>query len=416
VNSKLPVTIGKEAIPSLIDYCKSKKIHRFYLVADQNTYPALGKTLEKALTDDGFDVKTTVLTGQEVIADEHYITQVLLHADGEDRVYLAVGSGTITDIVRFASHRTKSRFISMPTAPSVDGFTSGGAPLVIGGLKQTVYAQPPIAVFADLNTLCAAPRPMIASGYGDMLGKCTSLADWKLGHLVRDEPYDEEIAQRARVALENCTGHVKEIGSSIAEGIRRLMDGLIESGLCMLDFSSSHPASGAEHHISHVVEMTLLREDRPAILHGAKVGVGSIMMARLYEQISSMTRERVIEGLNATSMPDREEEIQRIRAAFPELQEQIIAEQASFLDLPKEAYDGLKEKITSRWTEIRDIAASVPPSQELTRQLREVGGAVDMESLGLNTEEVAFALEHAHYLRNRFTVIKLSRMLGIQLG
>jgi glycerol-1-phosphate dehydrogenase [NAD(P)+] len=271
-----------------------------------------------------------------------------------------------------------------------------------------------MAVFADLDTLCKAPRPMIASGHGDMLGKCTSLADWKLGHLLRDESYDEAIAQRARVALENCMGHVEEIGTSMAEGIRRLMDGLIESGLCMLDFGSSHPASGAEHHISHVVEMTLLREGRPAILHGAKVGVASIMMAKLYEQIRSLTREQVIERLNETTMPGREEEIQRIRAAFPELQEQIIAEQASFLDMSEEAYDGLRQKITDRWTEIQDIAAPVPSSQELTRQLREVGGAVDMKNLGLATEEVAFALEHAHYLRNRFTVIKLSRMLGIQ--
>ena len=110
--------------------------------------------------------------------------QVLVRADRENRTYLAVGSGTITDITRFASHRTKADFISIPTAPSVDGYTSPSASLVIERLKQTVIAQPPIAIFADLPTLCAAPRPMIAAGFGDMLGKYTSLADWQLGHSV----------------------------------------------------------------------------------------------------------------------------------------------------------------------------------------------------------------------------------------
>jgi len=51
-------------------------------------------------------------------------------------------------------------------------------------MKQTISARSRIAIFADLPTLCAAPRAMIAAGFGDMLGKFTALADWRLGHLV----------------------------------------------------------------------------------------------------------------------------------------------------------------------------------------------------------------------------------------
>jgi hypothetical protein len=46
--------------------------------------------------------------------------------------------------------------------------------------------------------------------------------------------------------------------------------------------------------------------------------------------------------------------------------------------------------------------------------LREVGGPVNAHLIGLEGEEVRLGLEYSHYLRNRFTVIKLSRIIGIQ--
>jgi glycerol-1-phosphate dehydrogenase [NAD(P)+] len=413
VVTNLPVYIEKDIMPTLIHYCESNHMDQFALVADENTYAASGEAVEEALTRHGFDVQTIILTGEEIIADEYYIMQVLLRANRQDRVYLAVGSGTITDIVRFVSHRTKTSFLSVPTAPSVDGFTSRGAPLVIGRFKQTIYTQSPLAVFADLNTLCAAPRPMIAAGFGDMLGKYTALADWKLGHLLWDEPYSDPIAQRAWNALQKCVGHSQEISSASPEGIHSLLEGLIESGLCMLDFGQSHPASGAEHYLSHYWELKLLQENRPAILHGAKVGIACVLVARFYEKIRQLSQEQAMELLKATSMPDREQEVQRIRSVYGAIAERVIAEQAPYLDISEDAYGLLKQKVIDHWGEIQEIAANVPTSEELADLLRQVDGPTDAGMIGLNEEEVALAIEYSHYLRHRFTVIKLSRILGI---
>ena len=165
MGERLPVTIGNHVVWELIRYCKQRALEDFLLVADENTYTALGEMLEGILKDQGYDVITIVLKGEEVIADEHHLVRVLLNTDGKERMFLAVGSGTITDITRFVSHRSGREFISLPTAPSVDGFTSIGAPLVVGGLKQTIICQPPSAVFADLPTLAEAPRRLIAAGF-----------------------------------------------------------------------------------------------------------------------------------------------------------------------------------------------------------------------------------------------------------
>jgi glycerol-1-phosphate dehydrogenase [NAD(P)+] len=414
LETDLPIYIGPDAIPNLIGYCESRHLDRFTIVADQNTYPVLAKSVEQALKSHGFGVNTVILTGQEIIADEYYIMQVLLQADRTERTYLAVGSGTITDIVRIVSHRTRTSFISIPTAPSVDGFTSSTCSLVIGRLKKTVGAQPPAAIFADLPTLCSAPRPMIAAGFGDILGKYTSLADWNLGHLLWDEPFNEQAAQRTERALQGCVGDAPEIGQGSEEGIRSLIQGLCESGLSMAEAGSSRPAAGAEHYLSHFLELKLLRENRPAILHGAKVGVACILMAGYYERIRQLTRPQVAERLEAATLPDRAQEIRRIQAAYPSIADQVIAEQAPFLEMSEQAIRLLKYKIVDCWEVILEIASTVPSARELGDMLRQVGGAVDARTLGLSDEEVAQGMEYSHYFRNRFTVLKLSRIIRIQ--
>ena len=370
ISTSIHIQIENKIIPKLVQYCADNQLDQFMLVADQNTYPVLGQAVEEALKGQGWDVKRVILTGEEVVPDERFIMQVLVQADTLDRTYLAVGSGVITDITRFVSHRTKASFISVPTAPSVDGYTSIGAPLVIGGLKQTIISQPPVAVLADLPTWCAAPKEMIASGFGDMLGKYTSVADWQLGHLLWDETYDAEIARRARQAVQGCTDYAAEIGRASEEGIRILMDGLIESGLCIMEFGDSSPASGMEHHISHHLEMKIVWQKQPAVLHGAKVGVATIIAANYYEQVKQLASQQVKERLDAVILPKREKEVQCIQAVYAPITERVIAAQAPFLDMSERDYEALKQKTIDRWPQIQEIAATVPTAQEMTDWLR----------------------------------------------
>ena len=347
----------------------------------------------------------------QLIADAQHILRVLVEMDRQERTFIAVGSGTITDISRFVSHRTRNRFIAMPTAPSVDGFASIGAPLIIGGVKTTVISHAPQAIFADINVLATAPRAMIAAGFGDMLGKITSIADWGLGCLLWDEPYDEAIAERTLQAAQLCIDQATEIGAGTPDGIHILMEALIESGYCMLDFGSSRPASGSEHHYSHVWEMKLLREHRPAILHGAKVGVATVLVARVYESIRQLSRQAAADLLEASELPDRAQEIERIRTAYGNLADEIMQEQVPFLNLSAAAYATLKRKILDHWPEIQAIAAQVPTAQAFTALLQQVHGPTTVQALGLSADEQTLVEQNAHYLRNRFTVRKLDKVL-----
>lgn len=409
----ISIYVGEEATTHLLTYLDQQKLDKVLVIADTNTWTVLGDAVRSMLKGAGKDVRSVLLNDPEVVPDEETIFQVLYQAEAEERALLAVGTGTITDITRFCAHRTGRPFLSMPTAPSVDGFTSPSCSLSIKRVKTTVPAKPPQAIFADLDVLRSAPRAMIAAGFGDILGKTIALADWKLGHLVWDEPYSEKIAARVRKTWESTMAEAEAIGAGEPAAIHRLMDGLSDSGLCMLAFGNSRPAAGIEHYMSHFLEMKLLREGRPAVLHGAKVALCSVYAAEQYELVKGIDRVRAEQMLRDSRLQDREKDVQTIRRAFPDIAEKVIVEMSPFLNLTEEEYENLKAWILRHWDEIHELAQQVPTAEELRALIRAAGGAVTPEELGLSQEELREALAWAHFFRNRFSVTKLVRILGL---
>jgi glycerol-1-phosphate dehydrogenase [NAD(P)+] len=288
------------------------------------------------------------------------------------------------------------------------------SPLVVRGFKQTVSAQLPIAIFADLQTLCAAPSDMVAAGFGDILGKYTCLADWRLAHLLWDAPYDDCAARLTRESLERVAAHASDIGSKGPSAVKILMESLVASGLSMARVGSSRPASGSEHHLSHFWEMQLLQQGRVPILHGAKVGAGAVLMAREYERIRDMRREDAIRRLEESTILDRMRQKEEIEKAYGPIARATMESHKPFLDISPQRFEALKRDIAEHWTEIQQIAATVPPASVLCRLLREAGGEPDPRALGLTQDQVLTALRVAHYIRNRFTVRKLQLALGME--
>jgi glycerol-1-phosphate dehydrogenase [NAD(P)+] len=295
----------------------------------------------------------------------------------------------------------------------VDGFTSIGAPLVIGGTKRSYLCHGPAALFADLPTLCAAPAPMIAAGFGDLLGKLLSIADWKLGHLLWDEPFDQQIYDRSMQAALKCARHAAEIGQATGQAVRILMEGLIESGFCMLDFGNSNPASGAEHHLSHYWELKMLEEGRPATLHGTKVGVASLITAGWYQALRGLEKAEVERRLAEARLPDPQETVSSLHTHFGPAAGQIITEQRAFIYMDEAEQARLKERILDSWDGMLEIASAVPAPARLAEWLRLAGAPVTPRETGLGEGEVQSGIEYSHFLRKRFTIKKLRRWLGI---
>jgi len=344
------------------------------IVADISTMKAAGARLTELLTAAGLEVTSCEVTPDEngdVVADEKALVQVLLETGKKNDVMVAVGSGTIHDITRFCSATLNIPFISIPTAPSVDGFTSLGAPLIVRGVKKTFQMTSPIAVFADIDVLKKAPKEMIAAGVGDMIAKYTSLADWKFERYIADAPYCELSAELTQLALDECVTSIEKIAKAEDEGITILIESLIKSGIAMLVFGQSHPASGGEHHLSHYWEMDLLKNNRPQVLHGAKVGVTTILLSSIYKR----------EFLNELDNILRNDTIQ-------------------------EKHDKVLENLRVNKDKIDVIIQAIPDPESTIRLMQNLGGPVLPNELGISESLVNDSLKQAHHLRDRYTVLK----------
>lgn len=280
--------IEPNAYQEIPSYLNEQGIQKFLLVMDENTRRVAGDQLHTYLNQEGFASTQCILTPNEigdVVADERTIVQLLLAVSESTQAILAVGSGTIHDIVRFVTHKMSKRFISVPTAASVDGYASAGAPIIVHGVKQTFQAIAPEAIFADLTVLAKAPRSMTAAGFADMMGKFTSLADWTFSSRIAGEPFCPFAYKMTKQALTECIDHIQEIAEGTETGTRLLFEALTRSGWSMLAIGHSRPASGGEHHLSHHWEMAYLEQKRPQLLHGAKVGVASVLIAGIYRNL-----------------------------------------------------------------------------------------------------------------------------------
>ncbi|MBW8349483.1 sn-glycerol-1-phosphate dehydrogenase [Bacillus sp. IITD106] len=352
--------IGTNAFAKCSSFLIEKEFKRVLLVADENTYEAAGENLAESLRNVNLEYSVCIIQANkigDVVADEVSIVQALIEIDEHVDALLAVGSGTIHDITRFCSAKTGKPFISIPTAASVDGFTSLGAPLIVRGVKKTFQTVSPIALFADIHVLMKAPKEMTAAGFGDMLAKYTSLADWSFGRLIVDEPYCPLAASLTKEALDHCVKHVDQIAAGDEEGIRILLASLIQSGLAMLLFGQSHPASGGEHHLSHYWEMEFLQNNRRQVLHGAKVGVSSVLLANLYHNWFAPGELLPLEQKD---------------------QSEIVA----------------------------DIVSTIPNADQMRTLIQKVGGPTTPKELGISEELINRSLKEAHLLRDRFTMLK----------
>lgn len=351
------IEIDEGALNKLPDFLLFHSFHNPAIVADQNTYEAAGNEICEQLSSQEIQYDYHILEGNQhgqIIADEPTLIQLFTAISADTEVLVAVGSGTIHDIVRFVSFKMNKPFISVPTAASVDGFTSRGAPLILKGVKQTVQTSSPIAVFADLAVLAEAPAEMTAAGFGDILGKYTSLLDWHISHLVGGEPFCQSAADMTKNALETCILHLEDIADRNPRGMRVLMNALIGSGLVMLVLGYSRPASGAEHHLSHYWEMEWLRKNKRQLLHGSKVGVATVIITDLYKKV--------------------------LRKTLPE-------------------FSNDEQKLS----EIQKKLDCLPDSESLRKFLKTVGGPSTPKEIGIQDELLERSLNEAHHLRKRCT-------------
>lgn len=303
------IRVGSGVMQELSGILRDLGASHIFLVADNYTYEAAGRQVEQLLDQAGLAYHKRVFqTETPLVPNEYALGSVLAAMTSQDDMLLAVGSGTLNDVTKYVSARTGIPYVIAATAPSMDGYASTVAPTILDGFKTTLPAVYPAAIVADVDILKDAPMPMLTAGFGDIIGKFTSLADWRLSHQLNGEYYCPEVAGVIEAAVETCAANAQALAQREPQAIQAVTEALILSGLAMGMVGVSRPASGAEHQMAHYWEMDALRRGEEHPLHGNAVGVGTVLAASLYE----MAAEYLPQGFAA---PDKGQILACLQAA-----------------------------------------------------------------------------------------------------
>ena len=385
------VIIGSNAIAGLGDITGEYK--SVLLVADENTYGAAGKATEAALA--GKVKGKVIFPGNTVlIPNEDAIAKVNENMAGVDLV-VGIGSGVIQDLCKYVSFFSGVPYFVVATAPSMDGYASTGAAMILEGMKVTVAAKVPEAIIADTKVLKDAPMEMIRAGYGDIVGKFSALNDWRLSHVVNGEYLCPFIYDLTMQMVEKTLLLAAGLEKREEESVGVLMEALVAVGIAMSFAGSSRPASGSEHHLSHFFEITGIVRGEEYFPHGIDVAYSTVITAAL--------REKLLEE----SWPDtqfrlpRAEYEERVRGIYGPVADGCIALQDKVGLYNKDMVSVYKAKES----EIRAVLAQMPKAAEIEKMLAAAG--LDMQEFyGLySKEKIRDAIAYGKELKDRYTAL-----------
>ncbi len=248
---------------------------RVHLVTGPNVYSRFYPRLKAALEGAGFELSYSIADDASVETARR-VAEEAREIDAD--VIIGFGGGRSIDLAKFAAKESGKSFVSMPTVASHDGITSPFASLRGFEKPMSVKAKTPDLILIDVDVVASAPRRYNMAGFGDLIGKFTSVRDWRLAHKLRGEYYGEYSASLALLSARHVSAYYREIALGTRTGLRVLLEALVSSGVAMGIAGSTRPASGSEHLFAHALSM--VAENKP--LHGEAVGVGTILMAYLH--------------------------------------------------------------------------------------------------------------------------------------
>lgn len=400
------IEIKENAIYSLIPYLKANSYRRPFLIFDKTTYKLAGDLLINLFNEANQAFSCHVIESPEPVPDEWAVGDILIHYDNSSDCIIGVGSGTINDLSRFVSFRLGIPYIIVATAPSMDGYASNVAPLIVNHLKTTYEAQTAHAIFADSSLLKSAPMNMLAAGIGDILGKYSCLCDWEIAHIVTDEYYCPTVAAIVKRSLEAVSSGIHAAAAKSNDAIRDVMNALVLSGIAMSYAGNSRPASGGEHHLSHYWEMTYLFEGRKPVLHGTKVGIGTIAVIRAFELLLSrkIDFDKARAAASSFDMHEWEADMtESFRQAAPTV---IVLERQVGKNNPENVIRRIN-KLEANWNEIAKIIAGLPAADKIRSWLRALGAADSPMAIGIDRKLFIKSFAVAKELRNRYGLLQI---------
>ena len=409
------------------------------IVADVNTWPVLGEKVYTNFVASGIPTDKYIIEKEEFHADWKYVEMTDLVAEGqyeqakalenakdyedtdpamlfreassEFNVLVSVGSGVINDLCKLASHHHAQSYLCVPTAASVDGYSSFGASITYQSAKQTFNCPAPVAIVADIDVIAAAPKEMTAAGYADLAAKIPAGGEWMIADFVGSEAIIPDAWHILQDYIDDFLADPDAVAAGDPQAIADLFEGLTLSGFAMQAARSSRPASCCDHLFSHFLDMSGHRFNGKLQSHGFQVAIGTLTMCAAFDELFKQDLSQL--------------DVEACLAAWPTLE----SEQARALELfkdtaaPKLGYESItskyedKEKIredlerlVATWPEFKaKLQGQVYSFAKMQDMFRRAGAPYETEHIGVKREQIRDMFPIVQLMRYRYNLLDLAK-------
>lgn len=375
---------------------------RLGIVCDATTLEVLGERVQRALSG---TYSTTLINLGGSPACSMATVELVEREIGALDGLIAVGSGTINDIAKYAAARSGKTYSVFATAPSMNGYVSANVAVYIEGLKSTRPARPPVGAFFDLAVLAASPARMIAAGLGDSLCRCTAQTDWLMSHIVRGTEYSELPYDLLMRDEDDLVAMAADLVRGDLDAMLSLVDTLVLAGFGMTAVRTSAPGSQGEHLISHYSDMQAGIGGHNGAFHGEQIAVTTLTMARIQDHMLSGPAPRL-----EARVPSQDDLIARFGKQVGE---------RCWEEMSKKAPDAdqVNQRLTEVWSTLQTRLAEVQRSPAaIARTLAASGAPIEPEAVGWSRDHYISAVRHAREIRDRYTFLDLAAESGLMDG
>ena len=407
------VLVGKGVIARLPEFVAKYGAKKPFLLADVNTCAAAGEAVSSVLENAGIAYSKYVSPCTALEPNEEAVGSVFMHFDNKCDLVITIGSGVLNDIGKILSNVHGCHYIIVGTAPSMDGYASASSSMSMDGLKVSLSTRVADVIIGDVDILKNAPDHLLKAGLGDMLAKYISIAEWRIAHIIIGEYYCEEVAQLIRTALKKCTDNAEGLLKHDEAAIAAVFEGLVIGGIAMTYAGVSRPASGVEHYFSHVWDMRGLAKGTKVDLHGIQCALGTLLSARLYEAIKTVTPDEAKASayVDSFSFPEWCETLRSFVGAGAEA---MIAQEAKEGKYVKETHAARFARIRENWAEIvKIIDDEIPSAAEIEKILVTIGIEPTISQLDLTSEDAKLTFQATKDIRDKYVLSRLAWDLGV---
>jgi len=323
----------------------------------------------------------------------------LSQATRDAEVLIAVGSGSVSDSVKYATYLDKRAYSVFATSP-MNAYTTPTASVSFDGFKKSVPCHSAKGVFFDLRVIARCPPRLISAAFADVVCRTTAQVDWLLSHLLFHTPYSDTPYVLLAYDEDDLIANAGKILSGDIEALAVLTRISAIMGLGTSFTGTTHCGSMAEHMISHCIDM-FAGERHPGTSHGEQVGVATLTMSRLQNTILRADKPPV---LRPTVIPEAD-----LRRRFGAEAAATMIEQTRAKALHGDELARVNARLSEGWNEIAgQLRRVMRPTAELHDAMRAAGCQVSASELGLDPAFYRSMVRYARFIRDRFTMLDIA--------